>query len=223
MSIIVSLSLPTEDFVLHETFTAVPDAEFKSGRVVESGYDTVLPVVWVRGPSREELEAAFADDSSVEAFTMLAEFEHRWLYHMEWHHNVQLVVQMLTNSHATIMYLYGTAEGWTLRILYPSRDGLSRTREFCHEHGLTFDIETIREFDGDPGSQYGLTPEQFDALVAAREHGYFSVPREITLAELADEVGVTHQALSERLRRAHEALVDNTLLAEASDAGPESG
>lgn len=65
--------------------------------------------------------------------------------------------------------------------------------------------------------QLGLTPEQYETLVAAVEHGYFEIPREVSMQDLAEELGVSHQALSERLRRAYETLVTAEL-----DVNPDS-
>jgi predicted DNA binding protein len=96
--------------------------------------------------------------------------------------------------------------------MYPEREGLSATHEFCHAHNLSFDVESVREMDGQPAGRYGLTTEQFEALTTAAQRGLFAVPREVTLEELAEEFDVTHQALSERIRRATGALVEDALL-----------
>ena len=47
------------------------------------------------------------------------------------------------------------------------------------------------------------------------------VPRETSLQACAQEMGLSHQALSERLRRGTEALVEDTLLFEAPDEESE--
>jgi predicted DNA binding protein len=73
--------------------------------------------------------------------------------------------------------------------------------------------------EGKPSGRYGLTDQQYDALTAACEAGYFAVPRETDLDELSDDLGISHQALSERIRRGTEALVTETLLV-GSKAGP---
>jgi predicted DNA binding protein len=75
-----------------------------------------------------------------------------------------------------------------------------------------FTRENIWELERQPSGRYGLTDEQYEALVEAYQRGYFEVPLGITLAELAEELGVSHQALSERVRRGTGALVDDTLL-----------
>lgn len=51
-------------------------------------------------------------------------------------------------------------------------------------------------------------------LVAAAKNGHFTIPRETTITDLADEFDVSHQAFSELLRRGMENLVFSTLTAE---------
>lgn len=53
-----------------------------------------------------------------------------------------------------------------------------------------------------------LTRRQFEALAVARESGYYEVPRETSLADVATELGVSESAASSLLRKAERALVD---------------
>lgn len=54
----------------------------------------------------------------------------------------------------------------------------------------------------------GLSDDQREAIEAARELGLYTVPRSVTMQDVGDDLGVSHQAISERLRRAHGRLVD---------------
>nr|WP_255473553.1 helix-turn-helix domain-containing protein [Halogeometricum sp. CBA1124] len=47
-----------------------------------------------------------------------------------------------------------------------------------------------------------MTDLQRETLALAIRRGYFEVPRSATLSDLAAELGVSKQAVSERLRRA---------------------
>lgn len=57
-----------------------------------------------------------------------------------------------------------------------------------------------------------LTETQRETLVAALRSGYYEVPRETALSELAEEFGISSQALSNRFRRAHKSLAENAVL-----------
>jgi predicted DNA binding protein len=61
---------------------------------------------------------------------------------------------------------------------------------------------------------FGLTSAQREALTVAFEAGYFDVPAQTTLDSLSDVLGVTSQAVSERLNRGTKKLVETTLIDE---------
>lgn len=59
--------------------------------------------------------------------------------------------------------------------------------------------------------RWGLTPSQADALHAAHEMGYFSVPRDADASDVADALGISKSAFLERLRRGLSGLLGETL------------
>jgi predicted DNA binding protein len=64
--------------------------------------------------------------------------------------------------------------------------------------------------------QYMLTDTQRETIQLAHELGYYDIPRDVTMADLASELDVSQQALSKRLRRAHETITQHLLA-----GGPE--
>jgi len=83
--------------------------------------------------------------------------------------------------------------------------GLTATREQFEAFGAALD-DTGRQYDllsvvhTDRDGAL-LTDRQRECLAAARREGYFEVPRECTLAELADSLGVDKSTASETVRR----------------------
>jgi len=211
MPTIVSGTVPAEELALSHSLEALPDMLFEVERVVTSGDDALMPLLWIRGPSRERVEEVLEADPTVDEVTLVGDFDGEWLFRMEWIDHVDLLVQMLTNAEATVLDAVGQGERWKLRVLYPRRSLFSATHDFCEDHGLTFDVHSIRELEGEPAGRYGLTTEQYEVLAEAARMGYFEIPRDVTLEELAEELGVSHQAASERIRRATSALVEDTL------------
>jgi hypothetical protein len=210
--------IPAEEFALAETLQAVPNVAFRAERVIEAGGDTVMPLLWAHAEDRSldetALTEALVDDPTTDNVTLLGDFDDEWLYRMQWTGHVELLVHMITQSQATVLRASTTDSRWELRVLYPSRDDVSSTHEFCENHGLTFDVQSVHEMDVSPSGRYGLTDAQYEALVSAHEAGYFSVPREASLDDLSDDLGVSHQALSERIRRGTDVLVGEALLTE---------
>jgi hypothetical protein len=217
MATIVRGRIPAEEFALSRAIESVSDLEFEIERVADTGKVSVMPLLWVRGADQEQVRTALASDPSVDNAELLAGFDGEWLYRMEWVDHVELLLRMITNHNATILDAFGGADHWKLRVMYPERAGLSETQTFCTDHGLSFEIESVREMEGEPAGRYGLTTGQFEALTTAAERGLFEVPREVTIEELAGEFDVSHQALSERIRRATGALVEDALLVGVAD------
>jgi predicted DNA binding protein len=214
---IVRGEIPAEEFALYEGLRSLPSVEFEVERIVQSGEEAAMPLMWIRNAAPEAVEKAFEDDPSVEELELLSAFEDEQLYRMQWISEVEVVLQMLTNSKATITDAYGTDGRWYLRVLYPDRESLSKTVQFAEDNGLTVDVRAIRQLDGQPAGRYGLTEAQFEALETAVEAGYYEVPRRTDQSDLADRLEISHQALSERLRRATGALIEDALLVGAAE------
>lgn len=221
MVLIVEGTLSSDQFVLAETFEAHPELSIRVGKIAANGEKTVMPLCWARNVPADRLLDTLEADPTVVDVELISEEAREDLYRMEWRDEIRLIVQVLTNSEATILDAIGTSDGWRFRVLYPDRDSLTKTDEFCDEHGISVRINSLRSIDSDFANRYGLTSAQRDTLVEASKRGYFSVPRETSLQELAQEVGISHQALSERLRRGTEVLVENALLFEAPNEGSE--
>lgn len=212
MSTIANIELPAEEFALRETLATVPDAEFEVERVVAHDDERVMPFLWVSAEDMDALDDALEADPSVQNLDLLSDLDDERLYRMDWTDQIRVVVHILVEADATVLDAYGVEGRWTLRILFPKREALSATHDFCEEAGLTMDIQNIYEMNRDRHGRFGLSEAQYETLVEAFNHGYYEVPRDVTLDELADELGVSHQALSERFRRAYRTLIENTLI-----------
>ena len=62
------------------------------------------------------------------------------------------------------------------------------------------------------GHRFDLSQEQCEALMLALRKGYFETPSEASLDDLADELGITRQVLSDRIRRANQKVLTEVLL-----------
>jgi predicted DNA binding protein len=208
---LVTARLPTEEFALDETLMSVPDLSVNCASLVTAGETGPLPLLWFQTTAPEMLAAALENDPTVSAADALVHTDDRHLYRMEWDPSLGWLCQLLLNSQAILQSASANERHWHVEILYPDREALSQTSAYCEQYNLSFEIESIRTLDPDQTTQYGLTPPQYEALTLACERGYFTVPREVDLETVAEELGVSHQALSERLRRGHQTLI-NTML-----------
>ncbi|MFC7324283.1 helix-turn-helix domain-containing protein [Halorubrum rutilum] len=72
------------------------------------------------------------------------------------------------------------------------------------ELGLSFEVERVRQ-RVDPARL--LTDRQRELLLAAVDLGYYDVPREATLTEVAEHVGIAKSTCSETLQRVERTVV----------------
>lgn len=214
---LVTTHLSAEEFALHETFSAVPDLTLECTQLVASGEQTVLPLLWMTTDDHSALRSALAADPSVNAAEELLEADGRRLYRLDWSDDVRLIFRVILDAETVLLGGFGAENRWTFELLFPTREALGRVCDRCQLYEVDYSIDRIRGFDNHNGddtprsTRIGLTPEQYEAIATAYKHGYFTVPREITLDELAASLGISHQALSERLRRAHDTLVGECL------------
>lgn len=217
---IAEFRLPTEGFCLAETLP-VTDASFQFLQLVAHDPAGVLPFVRATGDERTlaGLDELFAADPTVESAERIAAMSDGHLYHVEWADSIEEIVHALLEEGATILDATTMDEQWQLQALFHDRDSLSRTYERCEGRGLSVTVDRIYELTDVRHQQFGLTTQQHETMLAALEHGYYDVPREASLTDLAESLDVSHQALSERLRRGHGNLVKHAL--GASKSGEE--
>lgn len=211
MGIIAQFEIPAHAFALGTTLEKAPHVEFDIEQVVAHSSDHVFPFVWAIGDDLDSLDDLIREDQDVNEFELLAELEDRRLYRMDWVAHIRLIVRILVEEAATILDAHGRDERWTLRILFSEHDGISRTRKFCEQNGIPIEVMAIYRVSEGSQRLFGLTPEQYEALVAATRQGYYDIPRAVETDVLADELGITTQALSERLRRGQRTLNKNIL------------
>lgn len=213
MGTIAEISLSPDEFALRDTFGQLPDVQFEVARVVAHNADRAMPFIWVAGEALDEIDDAFEADPSVENVTLVADLDGERLYQMDWVEQIEFIVHVLVEEDATVLSAQGSKRSWHLRVLFPDRDALSKTFDFSREHELSVEIEQIYELENaERGGEYGLTEGQYETLVAAHDEGYYHIPRGATQEELAEVLGISRQALSERFRRGHGRLVENALI-----------
>lgn len=224
MSTIAHLRLPVDEFALRQTLPRVPDVAVEVNRLVAYETPHVMPFLWAIGDSLDEFERALEEDVTVENVTELTEYEGERFYRMDWTSSIDLLTHTIIHQEGAIVNASGKADAWRLRVLFEDRDALRETETFCQEQGLSLEVEKVYRLTQNSERRYGLfglTEEQYETLMEALERGYYDVPRGIDARGLADVLSVSHQAVSERLRRGHGNLVSNALVAPNNNASLE--
>ncbi|WP_135851978.1 helix-turn-helix domain-containing protein [Halorussus salinus] len=212
MGIVTEFEVPADDFLLAWTLDALPDVHVEIERVAVED-DDVTPFFWVSGVDFGEFEAALADDPSVRDPRAIETHDDQRLYQVTWTQSSGGIVYAVSATGATVLEATSDAGDWTVKMLFPDSDDLSEFQDYTAAHDLFFELKRLTE-SAHPEAlgKYGVTDEQYEALVAAYHTGYFEVPSETDLQGVADELGISKNATSARLKRGYGNLVENTLI-----------
>lgn len=211
--LVASFRLDPEAVALRETFERLPDLQIEVERIAAHGTESTMPCLWTSGADFDALDRALDADASVAAVLEASEFPAEKYYQIDWSEMVERRVDAFIDHEASVLEAAADADGWRLRFRFVTREQFDAFRAFLTERDYSFSLLDLAEPDAPRRWRAALTPAQREALVVANERGYFDVPRGITTRELGAELSVSHQALSERLRRATGNLVDSTLAA----------
>ena len=206
METIAEVRVPASEAAFESTFDALPEFRFEVEPVVESREGSATPPVWVGGASREEIEDAFADDSTVEGVELVSAEDDRWLYHVDWASHMNILTDIFLVGGGTLLDAFGRDGNWWLRLLYADVESLGETLDNCRERGVAFEIVRLVKIadggesaaaepavDGVAGAEVTVTADLDDAASAlARESDSLSGDRtEAARSALRSHVGGT--------------------------------
>lgn len=212
------VTLPAAGFALDALFERIPDARIELEPAIANAADHSMIVVRTDDAERGVVETAIESDRGVAAAECLTERDDGWTYRVTWKGHPHDLVQRLVAAGVTMLSMRGRDGQWKLRLLAANREGISRAHDIMTDLNCGAECRSISTFDGSESNGSKLTDEQREALTAAFEAGYYEIPRNVTADELADDLGISHQALSERFRRAYQHMVEDELVVDETHA-----
>lgn len=217
MSVILEFTVQNDQFTLGRVLSGQPPMRIELERIVPTG-KTAMPFLWVAGTDFESFEENVMAHRYVDELIALDKVENGVLYRVEWHEDHNDLVQGITESQGTVLQADGT-DGWEFHVRFPNHDALSQFHNYCTDHDIAIHItrtytltertESVHHFD--------LSEEQREALILGLRTGYFDTPSKTSLSQLADELGITQQAVSKRIRRGTKQVLSEALLSSAAD------
>ena len=211
MSVIADFSIPAEQFALGHLLEVRPGVQVRLESMVPTG-ETMIPYFWVEDPDIEAVEEALLESTYVEEASIVDRVGDEALFRVVWAEDVNGIIETITETESVILEGNGHGDNWTFELRFPEYDALSRFYRSVVEKDISITLENVHNPIDQSGPQPNvLTDEQREALQTALEEGYFAVPREITLVELADQLGISDSAVSQRIRRGLTKLLTTNL------------
>jgi predicted DNA binding protein len=209
MSVVIRFTVPAERFPLGEVLTSATAGQVRLETLVPTG-EAVIPYVWVTTDDAEGVEAALADSSLIERVTRVDESADETLFRVVWSDPVDGIVDALGRSDGVLLEVAGTDDVWSFRARFDDHGDVSAFYQWCVDAGVPITLEELHGRPRDDDATTELTDAQREAFLAALDTGYYDVPRAITLQGLAERLGISDTALSQRLRRGTRTVLSST-------------
>lgn len=214
MSVIAEFTIPPEALPGGSLLAEMPEIRIELERVIPT-QEQAFPFFWVFGENVDTFIRKLEEKPEIAELTVMARLDLGAVVQAAWTPDAELV-RSIKKLKATILEATGSAENWRFRIRANSHEKVKTFSDIVQKHGIQVYLERIHELRAERvTSQYALTPEQQEILIAAYEAGYFQKPRGTTQAELGEEFDITARAVSDRLRRGTRNLIASTLLTAA--------
>jgi predicted DNA binding protein len=216
----VDFSISTDRFKLGEFVAQHEGLTAELERIVPTG-DLAIPYVWVTGMP-DQLDAitqTFETSDNVASVTVLDDLpvtgseRRQYLYRIEWILEDLDIIKGIVTTGGAILEGRSTDHMWDLRFRFEDHQNVAEFYQYLTDNNISaFQINQIYELqEWNNTGRRVVSPEQRDALTVAAQQGYFDLPREATLTEIGEELGITQQAASERVRRGVRNLVFDEL------------
>ncbi|WP_440991700.1 helix-turn-helix domain-containing protein [Haloarchaeobius baliensis] len=215
MATIAEFVIPATEFPLGRIAEELPDVTVELERIIPTR-DAIVPYLWVRGcdgPLESDTLARLTAQTDLKDVEVVDRVEGAYLLRAEWRSRYEGVLRAITDTDVVLLSGVGNAEQWTFELRGTDHESIAAFQQCCREldiHATLVSLQRLSELQ--TGQDHDLTPAQQEALVLAYEQGYYESPRQVTLAELAETLGITGQSLGSRLRRGTHRLIENTLI-----------
>lgn len=159
-------------------------------------------LVWIRSADIEDLLGEAVEHETMTEITVLERSETAATVQIET--SAPMILLAAKRSGIPLEMPVQIKNGEATLDVAGAHDRLSDLGQEFESVGLSFEVEYIQE-RSHPDSV--LTPRQEELLRTATTLGYYDTPRDCTLTELAEEVGLAKSTCSETLHRAEEKIV----------------
>lgn len=212
MSVLTEVRLSPDDFELGQILNLEGTSAIELETLVPTG-DATVPLFWVYEPIGDEFLDAAHGSPTVNSVTEVDLFEDRTLFRLDWDASQDHLFQCILDNEGQILSATGRTDGWDFEIRFPDHEALSQYHTCCEDAHISPEIIRVyNPTNPGVGAWYGLSEPQREAVMLAVQMGYYDIPRGCTTEELANELGISDQAVTERLRRAIAAFVRHALL-----------
>ncbi|WP_114576497.1 helix-turn-helix domain-containing protein [Saliphagus sp. LR7] len=221
MAVIAHLRIPADSFELGRILDLEASGLIELENMVPMG-EKAVPFFSVSDEVRESFEQNVENHPSVGHIVEVTRHDTERLYSLDWNVKRDVFFQGIIDLEGQLLSATGTPNTWEFEVRFLTHDALSEFQDYCSNAHIPLEVGRIyNPVRPGTGMWYGVTQAQRETLMRAVQGGYYSIPRRMSTQDLADDLGISDQAVTERLRRAIVALTENTLIAMEEELAEE--
>lgn len=213
MAVIVELRVSASDFEFGRLFTRLDASgtiELESLVPIPGG---TTPFVWITGDGHDSMTDRLGSHPTVIDVERIESLSDRSLYALEWFVEYDHLFRALRERTVQILSAHCTDGVWEFSLRFHTHRSLSQFQDYCKDARIDLEVAKVYNMPEETSDEsFGVTQRQREALILAVREGYYDLPRNSSTSDLADQLQISDQAVSERLRRAIATLVRNTLM-----------
>ena len=198
--ITLAITMPEEVWI-QQISTKYPDVTFRVLAAVP-GAESGFALVRITGPDVPAVLEEMDEHPQLAELSLTQVSENEATVHFE--NMAPLLLFSSRNSGTPIEPPFEIVDGVATIDVTGSRTRVSELANQLSEFGLEYQVEHVRER---LHKSQLLSERQCELVVAAVEQGYYDTPRQCSLTELAEHLGIAKSTCSETLHRAEEAIV----------------
>lgn len=179
-----------------------PGHSFQIRGMVMNG-DSASETLVISGEDVKACRSDIESHSSVESCDVIEEHRNGVTVHLDTHKPV--VHSSVAKVGTPLVYPADLQDGEFTATVVGTRESISSLGTQLQADGLHFELRSIQS---DHDKQCVLTDRQEDVIFTAVENGYYQNPRQCSLTELADTLGIAKSTCCGTLQRAEQRVVE---------------
>lgn len=213
MAIEASFVTTEGEFPLAEVFAKFPAGQIELDRVVPTN-KALVPYFWLEDVEESEITMSGIEHPGIDGLRVIDDVDGGVFVRIDWNFEYESILTGILETGVSLVSAIGKEDRWTFELRATDQDDISAFQTYCRDRDIPVELTQLHALSP-VRDDYDLTDAQREALTLAYARGYYDSPREASQEELAEELGITRQAVASRLQRGTRRLIAGSIVESA--------
>ncbi|SEH16525.1 Predicted DNA binding protein, contains HTH domain [Natronorubrum sediminis] len=213
MAIEASFVATEGEFPLAEVFAKFPAGRIELDRVVPTN-KVLVPYFWLENADESEITMSGIEHPGIEDLRVIDDVDGKVFVRIDWNFEYEGILTAILETNVSLVSAIGKEERWTFELRGTKQHDISEFQTYCRERDIPVELTQLHALSP-IRNKSDLTDTQREALILAYARGYYDSPREASQEEIAEELGITRQAVASRLQRGTRRLIAGSIVESA--------